>query len=251
MITPIFFDDVFMAIDTIFATPQQVGDFKFDETVAQVFPDMIKRSVPGYSHIIANCGVIAKHFARPHSRIYDLGCSLGATTLAMRQSINQEDVTIFAIDNSAAMIDRCRQHLTMIDSPIAVQTQCANIQAIKIENASFVAMNFTLQFIDKNERSDVIEQIYAGLNVGGALVLSEKLIFNDDEQQSLLEELQLDFKRANGYSELEISQKRSAIENVLVPETFEDHKQRLYNAGFKQVELWFQCFNFASIIAVK
>jgi tRNA (cmo5U34)-methyltransferase len=240
-----------MAKDTIYSTQQSVGDFQFDETVAQVFPDMIKRSVPGYSHIIANTGVIAKHFAKPHSNIYDLGSSLGATTLAMRQCVQSEDVTIIAVDNSAAMIKRSQDYLQMIDSPVPVKSICANVQDIDIQNASFIAMNFTLQFIKKDQRSDVIEQIYAGLNDGGALVLSEKLVFDDEDQQSLLENLQLDFKRANGYSELEISQKRSAIENVMVPETYTEHKQRLYNAGFKQVDIWFQCFNFASIVAIK
>ena len=88
------------------------------------------------------------------------------------------------------------------------------------------------------------------MNKGGVLVLSEKLVFDQKEQQ-ILEPLQLDFKRANGYSELEISQKRDAIANVMIPETLQIHQQRLKNAGFSQSVLWIQHFNFASILAIK
>jgi tRNA (cmo5U34)-methyltransferase len=59
------------------------------------------------------------------------------------------------------------------------------------------------------------------------------------------------FKRANGYSELEVSQKRTALENVLVPETLDTHRARLREAGFGAVDAWFQCFNFASLLAFR
>jgi tRNA (cmo5U34)-methyltransferase len=122
---------------------------------------------------------------------------------------------------------------------------------VEIRNASFVVLNLTLQFLHPDQRSDVIQKVADGLNSGGALLLSEKICFADSQQQALLTDLHHDFKRAHGYSDLEISQKRSAIENLLIPETLEAHVQRLRGAGFRTVAPWFQCFNFASILAVK
>lgn len=120
-----------------------------------------------------------------------------------------------------------------------------------IENASVVVLNFTLQFIPVEERLALLQRIYQGLKPGGALILSEKLAFEDETQDRFHIESHHDFKRSNGYSDLEISQKRSALENVLIPETLAEHQQRLEQAGFEFVEKWFQCFNFVSMVAVK
>ena len=90
-----------------------------------------------------------------------------------------------------------------------------------------------------------------GLNPGGALVLSEKFSFEDANVGELLFNMHHDFKRANGYSELEISQKRSMLENVMLTDSVETHKARLHQAGFEHSELWFQCFNFGSLVALK
>jgi len=241
-----------MAKDSIYSELlPEVTAFAFDDKVASVFSDMIRRSVPGYSTVIAMTGVLAEHYASEHSRIYDLGCSLGAAVLAMRHRVHAPDCRIVAVDNSEAMIQRCRENLSVEDSPIPVEIICGDIRDLEIADASVVVMNFTLQFIPKPERDAIIQKIYRGMKPGGAFILSEKLHFDDDRQDELLIELHHEFKKANGYSDLEISQKRSAIENVLVPETLDAHLQRLQRAGFDQSELWFQCFNFASLIAIK
>lgn len=238
--------------DKIYANPQQnLADFRFDDQVARVFPDMIKRSVPGYSHIIGTIGILAERYAQPNSRIYDLGSSLGAATLAMRHRIHAPGVTIIAVDNSAAMLARSTDFLDLEESPIPVETLCADITELAIENCSFAVLNFTLQFVPLTQRLSTIKRIYDGLLPGGALVLSEKLAFADAKHEELLIRHHHDFKRANGYSDLEIGQKRQAIERVLIPETAQDHIQRLELAGFGQVSQWFQSFNFASFIAIK
>ena len=238
--------------DIIFAAPiDKLGDFTFDERVAEVFPDMIQRSVPGYSNIISAIGMLAERFAKPHSRIYDLGCSLGAATLSMRRHIKQEGCEIVAIDNSAAMVERCRLHIDAYRSDTPVQVIEADIRDAEIKDASVVVLNFTLQFLAPEDRLALLENIYAGLRPGGILILSEKYIFDDEHSHDLLIDLHHDFKRANGYSELEISQKRSAIENVMRPDSIDTHKQRLANIGFSSTEVWFQCFNFGSMFAIK
>ncbi|WP_320824747.1 carboxy-S-adenosyl-L-methionine synthase CmoA [Reinekea sp.] len=238
--------------DKIYANPHRtLADFSFDDQVARVFPDMIKRSVPGYSHIIGTIGILAERYAQPNSRIYDLGSSLGAATLAMRHRISAPGVTIIAVDNSAAMLARSTDFIDLEDSPIPVETLCADITKLELDNCSFAVLNFTLQFVRLDQRLDTIKRIYAGLLPGGALVLSEKLAFDDAQQEELLTRHHHDFKRANGYSDLEIGQKRQAIERILIPETAQDHIQRLQQAGFGQVSQWFQSFNFASFIAIK
>ncbi len=238
--------------DTIYANPlSEVSRFAFDQRVVDVFPDMIKRSVPGYATIINMIGNLAERYAQANSHCYDLGCSLGAATLAMRHRIQAANCKIIGVDNSAAMIGRCQQVIAADSGEVAVELVESTIQAVKIENASMAVLNFTLQFIATNERLDVLRSICNGLNTGGVLILSEKVVFDDEPHQQLMTELHHNFKRANGYSDLEIAQKRSAIEDYLIPETLDTHRQRLRDAGFSSVDVWFQCFNFASIIAIK
>ena len=238
--------------DNIYASPHQnLSDFRFDDQVAAVFPDMIKRSVPGYSHIIGCIGILAEQYATDHSNIYDLGCSLGAATMSMRHRVKAPGVIMYAVDNSEAMLKRSEDFLDTEDSPIPVKTVCADISDLVIENCSFAVLNFTLQFIALEDRAVTIQKIYDGMNPGGALILSEKLTMDDPKLNSLLVDRHHDFKRANGYSDLEISQKRQAIERVLLPETAQTHIDRLKQAGFSTVSQWFQSFNFASFIAIK
>lgn len=241
-----------MKRDSIYAQPQeQVVDFAFTEAVADVFPDMIRRSVPGYETIIGLLGVIARQYAQPESRIYDLGCSLGAATLSMASQIRVPGVSFVCVDNSAAMTSRCAQIMQRRLPDGRFEVVCDDIQHVVLENASVVVLNFTLQFLKPEDRLAMLGRIYDGLRPGGVLVLSEKLRFADVAEQELITSLHLEFKRANGYSELEISQKRSSLENVLIPDTFGEHVERLQAAGFGQVVKWFQGFNFASLLAVK
>ncbi|MCE9687708.1 carboxy-S-adenosyl-L-methionine synthase CmoA [Shewanella sp. AS16] len=238
--------------DTLYAqASEHISDFQFDNRVAGVFSDMIRRSVPGYTQIINTLGDFANNLVTPDSRVYDLGCSLGAATLSIRRQIQGRNCRILAVDNSQSMIERCQENLNAYVSDTQVDLICGDIRDIEIENASMVVLNFTLQFLPPEDRDALITKIYQGLNPGGLLVLSEKLCFDDAPIQALLEERHLDFKRANGYSELEISQKRSALENVMKPDTLATHEQRLKAQGFSHFSLWFQCFNFASMVAIK
>jgi len=238
--------------DAIYAKAQpHLVDFEFNEAVVNVFPDMIRRSVPGYSTLIPLIALLAEQYALPDSRCYDLGCSLGAATLAMRHRIRQSGVEIVAVDNSAAMIERAHDNIDADIASVPVELICGDINEVEISNASVVVLNFTLQFIDPSERLVLLEKIYQGLRPGGVLLLSEKLKFDDDEEQTLLTDLHHAFKRANGYSDMEIAQKRTALENVLIPDTVEQHQARLAEAGFASYRLWFQCLNFASLLAIK
>jgi tRNA (cmo5U34)-methyltransferase len=219
--------------------------------VVAVFPDMIRRSVPGYETVIAMSGLLARRFARPGTAVYDLGCSLGATTFAMRRQLGDSDCRIVAVDNSSAMIARCRELIDADASPVPVELQEADILDTALEPASMVVLNYTLQFVPLAQRQALLTRIADALLPGGILVLSEKVVFPDAELNRINIDLHHDFKRAHGYSDLEIAGKRDSIENVLVPESLDAHRNRLRRAGFRTSDVWFQCFNFASLIALK
>ncbi len=241
-----------MSKDTIFSAPiEKLGDFTFDESVAEVFPDMIQRSVPGYSNIITAIGMLAQRFVTEGSQVYDLGCSRGAGILSIRRNLQTNQVKIIGVDNSQPMVERCRSHINAYHSEVPVEILCDDIRHIEIKNASMVVLNFTLQFLPRADRLELLTKIYQGLNPNGILVLSEKFTFENQVMNELLIDLHHTFKRANGYSELEVSQKRTALENVMLTDSIETHKERLKQAGFSQIELWFQCFNFGSMIAIK
>lgn len=238
--------------DNIYSNPLgKVADFEFDQQVVDVFPDMIKRSVPGYATTISMIGDLSRRYAQSGSVCYDLGCSLGAATLAMRHNIQAADCKIIGVDNSEAMLKRCQQVLDADSGEVQVELVQAYLQQLDLRPSSVAVMNFTLQFIPLHQRLALIEKIYSSLLPGGVLIISEKVQFTQQAHQELMLELHHNFKRSNGYSDLEIAQKRSAIENVLIPETLQQHIQRLHQAGFSSADVWFQCFNFASLIAIK
>jgi tRNA (cmo5U34)-methyltransferase len=240
------------AQDHIYAAPQaRITPFAFDDAVVAVFPDMISRSVPGYDMVLPLIGLWAARYAQPESRIYDLGCSLGAATLAMRQRVTQPGVRFVGVDNSLPMVTKCRE-LVSAEFPTApINIVHGDVRDIPIHNASVVVMNFTLMFLPPPDRATVLRAIFDGLRPGGILLLSEKITFADPTQDAHFIAVHHDFKRANGYSDLEVSQKRSALENVLVPDTVPVHQTRLRDAGFESAELWFQALNFASLVAHK
>src|SRR5690606_18042833 len=238
--------------DDLYAQQRAVIErFPFDEQVVRVFPDMIRRSVPGYSTIIEMTGVLAARYAQPHSRLYDLGCSLGASSLAMAQLVHQPGCEIVSIDNSSAMIEQARHLLAQSSLQTPITLQHADVLDVSLQPASVVVMNFTLQFIAADKRDALVRRIAEALQPGGIFVLSEKISFADENEDRLQQTLHHAFKFNNGYSQLEISQKRTALENVLVPETLEAHRTRLLEAGFSRVSVWFNCFNFMSLVAFR
>jgi tRNA (cmo5U34)-methyltransferase len=230
---------------------ERVADFVFDDNVALVFDDMIRRSVPGYATVIAMTKVFTEHYAQADSTCYDLGCSLGASTLAMRKGIVQPDCKIIAVDNSESMVKKCRQVVAMDSCNVPVEVVCLDIRDVAIENASVVVMNFTLQFLSPDQRDEMIQKIYNGLRPGGVLLLSEKIAFEDKAKDAFETDMHHEFKKLMGYSDMEVAQKRKALENVLIRDSLKTHKTRLSNAGFTKTYLWFQCFNFMSLAAFK
>ena len=233
----------------------EIEPFRFNDEVAAVFPDMLRRSIPGYAASLEAIGSLAARYVRANSNCYDLGCSLGAASLAMRQGIRAEGCRIVAIDNAPAMIERCRnivqEECLREPAGAPIEVVPGDILEARLSNASMVVLNYTLQFLPVAERDTLIKRIFEGLNGGGLLVLSEKVVDPDPAMEALLVDLHHEHKRRNDYSALEISRKRAALENVLVPETVKQHRERLLRAGFGSAAVWLRYFNFVSIIAIR
>lgn len=239
-----------MEKDRIYAeTLNQVNDFSFNKAVVDVFPDMISRSVPGYSSMIAGIGQLTAEFYQSNGRIYDLGCSLCAASLSIAKHCQSAE--IIALDNSAEMVSRAKSHIANYAFAKNIRVIESDITQFELQAASVIVMNFTLQFIPPEKREALINKCYEALLPGGVLILSEKIRCIDERANRALINLHHDFKRQNGYSDLEISQKRSALEKVMILDTFDAHRERLLSIGFNSVNQWYQCYNFASFFAIK
>ena len=235
--------------DNLFNKQSDIADFRFDQDVVKVFDDMVRRSVPGYDSMIQMIGLIARMYGQDNTNYYDLGSSTGAITLSIALNNKSKNNQFFAIDNSKEMVEQCEKNLhNKVDNLQAIYD---DINQVKINSASIVVLNLTLQFIDVNLRSNLIKKIYDGLESGGILIISEKIHFDDAVTQNQITKLHMDFKKENGYSELEIANKRQAIENVLITETKEQHLNRLRDCGFVETSCFFQCLNFVSFLSVK
>ncbi|MCS5931179.1 carboxy-S-adenosyl-L-methionine synthase CmoA [Klebsiella pneumoniae subsp. pneumoniae] len=211
--------------DTLFSAPiASLGDWTVDERVAEVFP----RYDPAFCARLLQYHLDDRHAGlsasfSPTLRFTILRLFAGAATLSVRHNISHPGCRIIAIDNSPAMVERCRRHIDAYKAPTPVEVIEGDIRDVTIENASLVILNFTIQFLEPGDRRAILNKVYQGLNPGGALVLSEKFSFEDAHVSELLFNMHHDFKRANGYSELEISQKRSMLENVMLTDSVETH----------------------------
>ncbi len=226
-------------------------DFAFDRSVADVFTDMIRRSVPGYDALIAMIGCIAEDHAIRGTRVYDLGCSLGAAVLSMHSRISPGEVRYICVDNSREMLTRCGSRLESQLDRSLYDLVHQDIRETEITNASVVVMNFTLQFIQPEARDALIRKIFNGMLDGSVLILSEKVHSGCEDTDRLLNSLHEQFKRTNGYSDLEISRKRIALENVMILDSVDEHCRRLKKVGFLHVCQWFQGMNFRSFLAIR
>ena len=225
----------------------QIVDFAFDEAVAEVFPDMIRRSVPGFETVIPITGLIAAQRLPEGGLAYDLGCSQGATTLALLHALGERPCQIVAVDSSAPMLERAAANIA--DPRVTFREQ--DIRQTDVAGASVVLLNYVLQFIPPADRQALLHRYCDALAPGGLVILSEKIRFSEAGEQAWSEALHIAYKKANGYSDLEVSQKREALERVMIVDTEAEHRQRLKAAGFKTVRTWFRCLNWCSMVAIK
>lgn len=240
-----------MKKDDIFLNFPEQTPFEFNDTVASVFDDMIQRSVPFYNEIIKNQAILTSRFYRDNTMIYDLGCSSGNYASAVISIMKDRNFKLTAIDNSSPMIDLFTKRTDGFGSAGRIEALVADIRDINFIKSSVIAANLTLQFIPPHDRDGIISRIYESLIPGGIFLLTEKTVNSSSELAELQQEIYYGFKERNGYSTIEITRKREALENVLIPETVECHKRRLRKAGFEEIELWFKWYHFAAFLCVK
>lgn len=237
--------------DQVFAERSPQSDFKFSPEVASVFDDMVGRSVPFYDEMQRMTAELAPEFAAEGTSIYDLGCATG-TSFALLDPAVHPSVRFVGIDNSQPMLDEARRKLTAAGLKRPLDLLCADLHELpRIENASVALLTLTLQFVRPLHRERIIKQLYDGMTERGAVILFEKLIVGDSLLNRLYIKFYYEMKRRNGYSEVEISQKREALENVLIPYRPEENIDLLKGAGFRTVDLFFRWYNFSGILAIK
>jgi tRNA (cmo5U34)-methyltransferase len=240
--------------DKLFAEPRRrVDDFNFGKETAAVFDDMVSRSVPGYAEIQRMVGELVSDYAAPGTNIYDLGCATGTTFLAVHPGLPRDlPVRFVGLDSSQSMLDEARQKLQAAGFPFQVELRQGDLNlGAAVKNASVVMMILTLQFVRPLNRARLLGDIYCGLNENGCLILVEKVLGEHSTFNRLFIRYYYDYKRRNGYSEMEIAQKREALENVLVPYRLEENREMLRLAGFQQTDVFFKWYNFCGMIAMK
>jgi len=241
--------------DRIFAAETQaIGDFNFGETTAEVFDDMLDRSIPMYRELQRMMQEIAAEFSENGTCVYDLGCSTGITLQSLREGITAagKNASLIGVDYSQAMLDRAQERFARLSDTERPQLIHADLnRGCVIENASVVVLNLTLQFIRPLYRDTLIKRIADGLNDKGCLILVEKVLSDDSLLNRAFIKFYYDMKRRNGYSDTEIAQKREALENVLVPYRITENTELLKRNGFAEVDTFFKWYNFAGILAVK
>lgn len=237
--------------DEYFKEVEKPFDFKFSASVAKVFDDMVSRSVPFYGEIQRMTAELAASHAKEGTLVYDLGCSTGTTMIGMNTLVNP-NITFVGVDDAKEMLDKCRQKLDELGINRTVDLRCADLaNNLVVENASVVVLCLTLQFIRPVYREQLLKNIYAGLNSGGVLILIEKILAEESQFNRDFIDYYYNYKRRNNYSELEISQKREALENVLVPYKLSENISLLRDVGFSHCETFFKWYNFAGLIATK
>ncbi len=237
--------------DKIFDQEREPRDFEFREEVVAVFDDMVNRSVPFYGEIQRMLAELSRDFAVPGTNLYDLGCATGNTLLAMDTFLDP-NVGFVGVDGSAEMLQKCERKFQAAGVGRKVRLQEEDIgQGVTIENASVVVLCLTLQFIRPIHRERLVRSIYDQLNPGGCILLVEKLLCSDPLLNRSYIRYYYDFKRRMKYSEMEIAQKREALENVLIPYTLEENSALLRHCGFREVEAFFRWYNFSGMIALK
>lgn len=222
--------------------------FEFDEQIASVFDDMLNRSVPFYNDVIKLITQVASKRLDDGDMVYDLGCSTATTLIELKRE-SKKNLKLIGVDSSEAMINRALNKSKAFN--IDLKLYCDDIFNIDIDNAKLVLSNYTMQFIRPLQREKLIKKIYDGLNEDGVFIFSEKIIYNNPYLHKDIIDLYYDFKKEQGYSEFEISQKREALENVLIPYSEEENKNMIIDAGFKDVQTIFKWLNFATFIAIK
>lgn len=218
----------------------------FDDEVAACFDDMLKRSIPDYENMRRVVYAIGRHYAKLGNTIVDIGCSNGAAALPFVQNFKNEFILL---DVSNSMLDLARRGFKGYPNVDVRYHDLRN--GMPKCRASLVLSILTLQFTPIEYRHAIVKSVYDTLEPGGALVLVEKLLGSTADVDSVLTQEYYDLKREHRYTQEQISDKRRALEGVLVPVTEAWNIEILKSAGFSKIDSFWRYLNFAGYLAVK
>ncbi|RAG85001.1 carboxy-S-adenosyl-L-methionine synthase CmoA [Streptacidiphilus pinicola] len=237
-------------LDTIYLEKHVPADFSFNSRVAAVFDDMVQRSVPGYDIMQESLDRIVRSIPGPVGTVLDLGCATGTSMEVLARKF--PGTHLIGYDNSAPMIEQARQRLAPFEPETRVDLYCADVcEVVEFPPADVVLLNLTLQFIRPLRRKSILTALSRAVRPGGVLVLMEKVIEDDSSLTRRLISIHHEFKREQGYSDLEIARKREDIENVLIPLSVSENEELLRDAGFNEVGCVIKVLNFALIAGFK
>lgn len=228
-----------------------VGSWTFDAEVADVFSDMLKRSIPNYEIMRELVFDIAVRTTPADSYVVDLGCSNGESLAPLVRHLGERNRYI-GVDASEPMVAAARERFReeINKNLVEIQQLDLRVDYPKV-NAGVTLSILTLQFVPINYRQLLCHKIYASTLQRGVFLLVEKVIGETDHIDNLMIRWYEEKKARSGYSSLEIAEKRKSLEGVLVPLKPSWNLQLLREAGFRKIDCFWRCMNFAGWIAVK
>ena len=240
-----------MTEDTLYSTGLIEEDFTFNDQVAEVFDDMLNRSIPYYRTVVEGMAQLLACRLPAGSAIYDLGCATGTTLLELARRLPVMNFCYIGIDNASAMLDKAHKKSAMYGKTAVLQFRQDDITRCPLPEAAGIICNYTLQFLRPMTRQSFVRRLYEALPDGGVLFLSEKTISHSSRLNRDFIDIYHTFKKKQGYSELEIATKREALENILIPFSLQENIALLQEAGFEEIETFFKWFNFTALVALK
>lgn len=224
------------------------GDWQFNSSVAKVFDKHVRKSIPFYDEIQKDVSRLSEWFIKDGSNYYDIGCSTGETIYNIFKRHNKKDIKIYGLDIQRKMLQLARVR----NKSKKIQFLKKDLtQKIKLKKNDFTTSLFTMCFLKKNKRQELLKTIFESLNSQGAFIFVEKINSNNSYNQSMFTEIYYDFKIDNKLSRSHIINKAKSLRGVMKPLTEEENIKMLKKIGFKKVEVFFKWFHFTGILAIK
>jgi tRNA (cmo5U34)-methyltransferase len=211
-----------------------IEPFSF-ETIKN-FDDHISKSIPNYDLLTDAIRTIVPYFLQDDGAIVDLGCSTGT----LLESIKFDGFKL-GIDNSKNLLP---------ESHDLTEYFLGDINVAELPKSCVVLSIFTLQFIERKKRENILKLIYESLNEGGIFIWAEKVYAETGFWENILTSSHFDFKRKSFSSE-EILKKDQDLRIQMRPNTTEQNMYLADDVGFENIQILWKFYNFECYLMVK
>jgi tRNA (cmo5U34)-methyltransferase len=220
---------------------EEPGSWTFGNGLATVFDDHVQRSIPGYLELHRKCIELVQLLVQPGDVIYDLGSSTGSLTEQLHHAA--PGARVIGIDSEPEMVNEARRRAPHIEFI------CESVTSPRLEQAAVTLALYVLQFTPVKTRLETLRQIRRSLTPSGVFIWAEKVRYEDQGEQSLVDAAYRQFKRDQGFTEAEIEEKARSLVGVLVPLTERENVELLEKAGFRSIEPLFEDLCFRAWVA--